>query len=169
MDELFARYLEGLGDIPEVVLAGIFDGALDAQEIVMNANIWMNLREYIEEHESPLLEETVRRIRAGKGILAADYIAARELTDSLVAALDALFEHYDALITVSATGEAPLGLESTGNAVFQRIWTLTGLPTLSLPLMKGPNDMPIGIQIIGGKGKDHNLFKTARWIEERSQ
>ena len=168
MDELFGAYIDGLGDIPEVTLGGIFDGALEAQAIVMNANVWMNLREYVDNHEDQLQVETVRRIVAGRDILAADYIAARELTDSLIAALDALFEHYDALITAAAPGEAPVGLESTGNAAFQRIWTLTGLPTMSLPLLKGPNGMPIGVQVIGKRGRDADLMRAVRWVEEKS-
>ena len=85
-----------------------------------------------------------------------------------MAALGTLFENYDAIITASAPGEAPMGLNSTGNAVFQRIWTFTGLPTISLPLMKGPNEMPIGVQIIGPKDRDAQLIKAARWIEEKS-
>ena len=168
MDELFGAYIDGLGDIPEVTLGGIFDGALEAQAIVMNANAWMNLREYVDNHEDQLQVETVRRIVAGRDILAADYIAARELTDSLIAALDGLFEHYDALITAAAPGEAPIGLESTGNAAFQRIWTLTGLPTMSLPLLKGPNGMPIGVQVIGKRGRDADLMRAVRWVEEKS-
>ena len=168
MDELFGAYIDGLGDIPEVTLGGIFDGALEAQAIVMNANVWMNLREYVDNHEDQLQVETVRRIVAGRDILAADYIAARELTDSLIAALDGLFEHYDALITAAAPGEAPVGLESTGNSAFQRIWTLTGLPTMSLPLLKGPNGMPIGVQVIGKRGRDADLMRAVRWVEEKS-
>lgn len=168
MDDLFGTYIDGLGETPEVALAGIFDGALDAQATVTDANVWMNLREYVENHEDQLQAETVRRIVAGRNIPAADYIAARELTDSLVAALDGLFEHYDALVTASAPGEAPLGLESTGNPAFQRIWTLTGLPAISLPLLKGPNGLPIGVQVIGKKGRDADLIRAARWIEERS-
>ena len=168
MDELFGAYIDGLGDIPEVTLGGIFDGALEAQAIVMNANAWMNLREYVDNHEDQLQVETVRRIVAGRDILAADYIAARELTDSLIAALDGLFEHYDALITAAAPGEAPVGLKSTGNAAFQRIWTLTGLPTMSLPLLEGPNGMPIGVQVIGKRGRDADLMRAVRWVEEKS-
>lgn len=168
MDQLFGAYVDGLSDIPEVTLAGIFDDALDAQATIMNANVWMNLREYVDNHEDQLQVETVRRIVAGRDILAADYIAARELTDSLIAALDGLFEHYDALITAAAPGEAPVGLESTGNAAFQRIWTLTGLPTMSLPLLKGPNGMPIGVQVIGKRGRDADLMRAVRWVEEKS-
>ena len=168
MDELFGAYVDGLSDISEVTLAGIFDDALEAQATIMNANVWMNLREYVDNHEHQLQTETVRRVVAGREIPAADYIAARELTDSLIAALDGLFEHYDALITAAAPGEAPIGLESTGNAAFQRIWTLTGLPTISLPLLTGPNDMPIGVQVIGRRGKDADLIRVARWVEEQS-
>ena len=149
-------------------MAGIFDDALDAQATIMNANVWMNLREYVDNYEDQLQAETVRRVVAGREISAADYIAARELTDSLIAALDSLFEHYDALITAAAPGEAPMGLESTGNAAFQRIWTLTGLPTISLPLLKGPNGMPIGVQVIGKRGNDADLIRVARWVEEQS-
>jgi len=167
MDELFAGYLETLGGVREVELAGIFDQALDAQATVMNANVWMNLQAFVEDHEPELLPETVRRAVAGKGLEAVDYIAARELTDSLAAALDALFEHYDVLITAGATGEAPVGLQSTGNAAFQRIWTLTGVPTITLPLLKGPNQMPVGVQLIGRKGCDGELIRAARWIEEQ--
>ena len=169
MDQLFGAYVDGLSDIPEVTLAGIFDDALEAQATVMNANAWMNLREYVDNHEDRLQAETVRRAVAGRDILASDYIAARELTDSLIAALDGLFEHYDALITAAAPGEAPIGLESTGNAVFQRIWTLTGLPTMSLPLLKGPNSMPIGVQVIGKRGRDADLMRVVRWVEEQSK
>ena len=168
MDEVFGRYIAGLGEVPEVILGGIFDRALEAQAVVMNANLWANLKEYSENHQNELQEETVRRITAGREILAADYIAASELRNSLVTALEALFEHYDAIITASAPGEAPIGLKSTGNAIFQRIWTFTGLPTISLPLLTGPNGMPIGVQIIGPKDRDAELIKAARWIEEKS-
>ena len=167
MDELFGTYVDSLGDIPEVTLAGIFGDALEAQATIMNANAWMNFREYVDNHKDLLQAETVRRIVAGREILAMDYIAALELTDSLIAALNGLFEHYDALITAAAPGEAPVGLESTGNAAFQRIWTLTGLPTISLPLLKGPSDMPIGVQVIGKRGKDADLIRVARWVEEQ--
>jgi Asp-tRNA(Asn)/Glu-tRNA(Gln) amidotransferase A subunit family amidase len=74
-------------------------------------------------------------------------------------------EQYDAIITAGAPGEAPVGLESTGNAAFQRMWTLTGLPTVTLPLLKGPNGMPIGVQVIGRKGHDGDLFRAAQWVD----
>jgi len=166
MDALFEGYIAGLGEaVQEVELSGIFDDALDAQQTVMDANLWSNLGPFIDNHADELLPETVRRITSGKGLAAVDYIQARELTDSLCAALDGLFEHYDCIVTAGAPGEAPMGLESTGNAVFQKIWTLTGLPAVTLPLLKGPNGMPVGVQVIGRKGCDGDLFRAAKWVE----
>jgi len=37
-----------------------------------------------------------------------------------------------------------------------------------LPLLKGPNGMPIGVQVIGKRGKDADLIRVARWVEEQS-
>ena len=71
---------------------------------------------------------------------------------------------YDAIITPAATGEAPVGLESTGNPVFCTPWTLAGLPSISLPLLGGTNDMPVGVQLVAAKGDDARLLRTARWL-----
>ena len=64
----------------------------------------------------------------------------------------------------SAAGEAPVGLESTGDPAFCTIWTLCGVPALNLPILQGPNGMPIGIQMISFRGDDARLFRTARWL-----
>ena len=163
LDAVFAPYIKGLGSVVrKVELAGIFDRAVDAQRVVMAANLWHNLADFCIHNRSSLLPETIQRAEAGKMISAEEYIAAQELVGSLNHAVDQLLGHYDAIITASATGEAPLGLKSTGNAIFQCIWTLIGVPTISLPLLKGPNGMPIGVQLIGRKGRDKDLFKVAK-------
>ena len=108
------------------------------------------------------MPETIERAEAGKLVSVEAYIEAQELVGSLNHAVDQLLGHYDAMITASATGEAPMGLESTGNAIFQRMWTLMGVPTISLPLLEGPNGMPIGVQLIGRKGRDADLIQVAK-------
>jgi Asp-tRNA(Asn)/Glu-tRNA(Gln) amidotransferase A subunit family amidase len=163
LDAVFAPYIKSLGSIVrEVELAGIFDRAVDAQRVVMSANLWHNLADFCINNRSSLLPETIQRAEAGKMISAEEYIDAQELVGSLNHAVDQLLGHYDAIITASATGEAPLGLESTGNAIFQCMWTLMGVPTISLPLLKGPNGMPIGVQLIGRRGRDADLFLVAK-------
>ncbi len=156
-------YLQTLGDaVQEVELGGIFDRALDAQATVMDVSLWHNLSSYYLDHRDQIMPETQERIEAGRDISAEAYVEASELVGSLNHAVDQLLGHYDVMITAAATGEALLGLQSTGNAAFQRMWTLIGVPTLSLPLMTGPNGMPIGVQLIGRRGRDADLFRAAR-------
>ena len=66
-----------------------------------------------------------------------------------------------ALVTLAAPGEAPPGLASTGNAVFSAIWTLMGVPSVALPMLEGENGLPIGVQLIGGRGEDQKLLRIA--------
>ncbi|MCZ6647341.1 MAG: amidase family protein, partial [SAR324 cluster bacterium] len=63
-----------------------------------------------------------------------------------------------------APGEAPVGLDSTGNPAFCTIWTLCGVPALTMPLLQGPADMPIGVQLVGPRDDDGRLFRTANWL-----
>jgi len=76
-----------------------------------------------------------------------------------------VFYRYNAIITPAAPGEAPQGLETTGNPRFCTIWTLTGSPALSLPLLQGSHEMPMGVQIVGARGDDARLMRTAHWLE----
>lgn len=163
LEPTMSAFLQTLGDqVQEVELAGIFDRAVEAQGTVMDVSLWHNLSSYYLDYRDQLMPETVERIEAGRGISAEAYVEAQELAGSLNHAVDQLLGHHDAMITASATGEAPLGLKSTGNAIFQRMWTLMGVPTISLPLMTGPNGMPIGVQLIGRRGRDADLFRAAK-------
>jgi Asp-tRNA(Asn)/Glu-tRNA(Gln) amidotransferase A subunit family amidase len=154
------------GDLQDVIIPPIVEEALSVHAIIMNASATANPGRYLE-HADKLLPETVNRISAGLEISAADYVGAIDKAEAIHHALDQTLENFDALITLAAPGEAPLGLKSTGNPVFQKIWTLTGMPTISLPLMKGPNDMPIGLQVIGRRGHDAELFRVAQWVEDK--
>ena len=48
-------------------------------------------------------------------------------------ALRPIFEDVDMLLTFSAPGAAPKGLASTGEARFNRLWTLDGVPCINIP------------------------------------
>lgn len=166
MDELFADVVKTLGGTAqEIEMTGIFDQALDCHVTVMMANIITNLGDYIREHPDKLHPETLRRTKDSFDIKAEDYIKAIEFRDTIAAAVDHIFDHWDVIITPAAPGEAPVGLESTGNAIFQKLWTLVGTPSLTLPMLKGPNGMPIGVQVHGRVGGDADLFRNALWIE----
>jgi Asp-tRNA(Asn)/Glu-tRNA(Gln) amidotransferase A subunit family amidase len=84
-----------------------------------------------------------------------------------VPALRAMFENaikdYDVAITPSAKGEAPL-IESTGDPVFCSAWSLLGAPSITLPLLKGENGLPIGVQIVGRQGDNIRVLRAAEWL-----
>ena len=112
---------------------------------------------------SVVLREMIER---GGQTLALDYNQAVARVPSLNAVLSELLLEYDAIITPAATGEAPGGLESTGSPVFCTLWSLCGVPAVSLPLLQGSNGLPIGVQLVSAKGDDARLLRTARWLEQ---
>ena len=85
-----------------------------------------------------------RLIERGRACPAIDYTRAVAATGPLNAALDQIFEEYDAILTPATPGEAPRGLDSTGNPAFCTTWTYLGTPAVTLPLMQGEHGMPLG-------------------------
>jgi len=79
------------------------------------------------------------------------------------AALDAAVSGYDAVLTAATPGEAPRGLEATGDAVFNRAWTAAHLPCATLPAGAGPNGLPVGVQLVAARWRDAELIALARW------
>ena len=73
----------------------------------------------------------------------------------------------DVFLAPSAPGEAPAGLDSTGNPIFQVVWTLLQVPCVTLPWSTGPNGLPVGVQLIGRRGDDETVLGVARWLETR--
>lgn len=81
--------------------------------------------------------------------------------------VQALFGPYDVLLAPSTIGEAPHGLDGTGDPVFCRSWTLLGLPCVHLPFAHGRNGLPVGLQLVGAHGDDLRLLAAAHWVHER--
>jgi Asp-tRNA(Asn)/Glu-tRNA(Gln) amidotransferase A subunit family amidase len=100
----------------------------------------------------------------GKSVPARDYIAAMDWRDLMTAALDEVFARCDVILCPSAPGPAPLGLDSTGTALFNGLWTLAGVPAVTLPVFTAENGLPMGVQLIARRGDDARLMRTARWL-----
>ena len=71
------------------------------------------------------------------------------------------------LLTPSAPGEAPAGLDATGDPIFNRGATMLGVPAVTLPVGKGDNGLPIGVQLIGAWDGDRELLAVAEWLYAR--
>ncbi len=163
--EAFDELVAALGEaVSEVELGEGFDRAIDMHRTVMEVEMTHNLhRDYEKGRDklSPMLRGLIER---GRAILAIDYTRALAGAAPLNRALDALFDEYDAILTPAAPGEAPRGLDSTGNPAFCTIWTYLGTPAVTLPLLQGQSGMPLGVQLVARRGNDARLLRTASWL-----
>jgi Asp-tRNA(Asn)/Glu-tRNA(Gln) amidotransferase A subunit family amidase len=94
---------------------------------------------------------------------ALDYQKALARIPALNQGFEELFARCDAVLTPAVAGTAPK-IDSTGDPAFCTLWTLCGMPALSLPLMTGTNGLPLGVQLVGQRGGDARLLRTARWL-----
>jgi len=88
-------------------------------------------------------------------------------SQSLESFVELFEQRYDAILTPAAPGTAPKGLASTGDPSFCTLWTLCGMPAVSLPLLKGANGLPLGVQLVDPRDSDARLLRTARWLAAR--
>jgi Asp-tRNA(Asn)/Glu-tRNA(Gln) amidotransferase A subunit family amidase len=121
--------------------------------------------EYRTHHQAmpPLLraklDETI-------GILPAEYDEARGIARRARGALAEIFDGVDALLTFSAPGAAPKGLDWTGDPRFNRLWTLMGVPCINIPAIVTNGGLPVGVQVIARFGDDAGALAAARFVEE---
>jgi Asp-tRNA(Asn)/Glu-tRNA(Gln) amidotransferase A subunit family amidase len=118
-------------------------------------------------HRDSLSEQLRALLTTGMAISGAEHNM--NLTSTALAqhSVDGLFERFDVLIAPSATGEAPAGIDATGDPVFCRSWTLLGLPCIHLPVTRGKTGLPTGIQLVGRFGDDCRLLAIAEWVESK--
>jgi Asp-tRNA(Asn)/Glu-tRNA(Gln) amidotransferase A subunit family amidase len=114
------------------------------------------------ERVNPML---VQRVEEGSAVPYAEYASALAYATECRRRLEDYFKDVDAILTPSTTGEAPLGLESTGNTAMNRLWTLLYGPCVTVPAGVGPSRMPLGVQLVGLPGADARTLAVARWVE----
>jgi len=105
------------------------------------------------------------KIGAGNKLDYATWVAARKLGERGRAMADALFSDIDVILTPPAKGEAPAGLDHTGDATFNLIWTYLWMPCVTLPFTRGPGGLPVGIQLVGRQHEDERLLDIAAWVQ----
>ena len=161
----FAELAEALGPrITEVDLPEAFKAAHGLHGLIMGVDLARSFAGEYARGRDQLSERLRGIIEDGRRALAIDYARALELVPALRDSLDPLFARYDMIVTPATTGQAPRGLSSTGSPTFCTIWTLLGLPAVTLPLLTGADGMPIGVQLVGRFGDDARLLRTARWL-----
>jgi Asp-tRNA(Asn)/Glu-tRNA(Gln) amidotransferase A subunit family amidase len=155
-----------LGDAAETLdLPETYAAAWDDHRAIMAADMAHNLGAVVERGGEASSRQLRDFLAEGRGVTAVRYLAARDNARRYAAGLDEIFKQFDAILTPASPGIAPKG-EATGNPAFCSLWSLTGLPALSLPLLAGEGGMPIGVQLIGQTGDDARLMRTANWLIE---
>ncbi len=104
-------------------------------------------------------------VSAGKALSAHDYLVAKKAQDTLRDDAASQLSGFDAVLTLSAFGEAPKGLIYTGDAAYCTPWTLLGMPALSLPAGFGKNGLPLAVQVVGAYREDYKTLCVAKWVE----
>jgi len=106
-------------------------------------------------------------IDEGLGIADSELARGLEKKKRLAGELDAFLAAHDAIITPPALGEAPADLTQTGDPAFCTIWSLCGVPAVTIPTGRGPAGLPLGLQLVGPRFADDRVLSVARWCDEQ--
>lgn len=174
-DRLSGAAVEGLEAVMDVLGARVarMDPANQLGELVA---VQARIHEYeIAQHQAEVFDghwdqisDTLKPvIERARKISVAEYEDALAVKASAESFFAEFFLDFDAILAPAAAGEAvPFGT-TTGDPIFCTLWTLAGLPCVTMPLLVGENDLPIGVQLIGPAHKDDRLMRTARWCQNR--
>ena len=135
-------------------------------QIIHETDLANNFQVYYNKDKTKLSKEMREAIGRGLKYSAKEYTDAIDFMQRSYESYKEVFEDYHGIITPSSSGVADKGLKSTGSADFQKIWTYMGLPAISLPLLTGENDLPLGVQLVGDKLDDLRFLGTANWLEK---
>ena len=135
------------------------------QEVVMAAEVAGNLHAALGDRISQISESAQAIVERGDRCLAGEYLAALEAKQEALRTLAPLAATTDLVLTPSALGAAPTGLDYTGDPVMCRPWTLLGLPTANVPCWRRPDGLPVGVQLVG-TGRDDLTYLTCLALAE---
>lgn len=151
--------------VERIDLPSGFDGINEAQDIIWEYEMARCLADEHRRAPHQLRERLRRQLDSGLAMPFERYDAAMGLARTARLQVDAVLGDCDVLVVPSAPGEAPLGIEATGDPVFNRTWSLLHTPAIHVPEGRGPNGLPIGVQVIGRIGDDARALACAHWLE----
>ena len=168
MDKLDEDVVEGFneikdelkGQVKEIELPESFAKIPDWHKIIMESDMARSFSGEYKKSKNKLSDKIIEAIERGMKYTSVEYNDALLKIDAANTYFKQFFYDYDAILTPSATGEAPKGLEFTGNPIFCTMWTYCGMPSISLPLLQGKNGLPIGVQLVSSMFDDERLFRN---------
>jgi len=151
--------------VAELAIAPEHEGLIETHDTIMWFEIVRALAFERIEHSAELSPRLAQSIDAGMAIGANVYEQACARASAARSRLDGFFAESDAVIVPAAPGEAPAGLGNTGDPIFNRMWTLLGVPCVAVPARWADNGLPTGVQLVGRLGNDARLMECAVFLE----
>jgi Asp-tRNA(Asn)/Glu-tRNA(Gln) amidotransferase A subunit family amidase len=135
-------------------------------KIIHETDMANSFQDFYKKSKKKMGKKLVEAIERGLKYSAKDYVDAVDFVKQSYKSYSEVFEDYYGVITPASTGVAEKGLLSTGSPELSTIWTYMGLPTISLPLLSGENNLPLGVQLVGDKLDDLRFLASANWLEK---
>jgi Asp-tRNA(Asn)/Glu-tRNA(Gln) amidotransferase A subunit family amidase len=165
-DAAFMSLLKALPiPVDEIMLPSEFDSAEEVTLGLLAAHMTRRFGAMPEPVQDGYCAALRELIAAGRKMSEADYIVLDNAANNLAIVADGLFAEHGALIALAAPGEATPASEP-GSGALCMPWSLAGLPTVSLPLLRGAQGLPIGVQLIGARGNDAMLLSVAAFLSD---
>ena len=165
LEDCAAKLAKAGAKVTDVTLPDAFSQLDDAHRWVTSFEFARNRAWEINNHYD-MISETLRNNRLKDGLACSfdKYRESRSTLARLRRMMHDVFSSYDVLLVPAASGEAPVGLNATGNAAHCLIGTSTHVPCMTLPLFTGTNGLPVGAQFMAARNNDRLLFEVARWV-----
>ncbi|MBI2312316.1 MAG: amidase [Betaproteobacteria bacterium] len=155
----------GGAQVTDIELPAAFgEGHRTLRTIMLFEAAW-ELSETQKRHRDRMSDFLNRSLDEGRAVADADYQAALEMRTRLIEELETFLKKFDAIVTPPAPGEAPADLSITGDPAFCTLWSLTGVPAITIPTGLGENGLPLGLQIVGRSGDENRVLAVAAWCE----
>ena len=138
-------------------------------QIIHETDLANNFSIYYKKFKNKLSKYMQTAIANGNKHSAKEYAESIDFIKRSYESYKEVFEDYHGILSPSSPGVAPKGLKSTGTAEFNRVWSYLGTPCISLPLLAGENNLPLGVQLIGDRYDDHRFLGVANWLEKECQ
>ena len=135
-------------------------------QIIHETDLANNFSTYYKKYKKKLSKYMQDAILRGNKYSAKEYAEAVDFMQRSYNSYKEVFEDYHGVLTPSSPGVAPKGLKSTGTAEFNRVWSYLGTPCISLPLLQGENNLPLGVQLVGNRYDDNRFLGVANWLEK---